>query len=88
MEEQQSRRRRVTSAQLNAQLDVEDFDSMVMQLLTPNSEFGEVVRAQSDFAMVSLKANWQVGALHDTGDTQEAVRATPNDPGAQNLRAA
>ena len=92
MEAPQSQRRRVVTAQLNSQLDGEDFDSMVMQLLTPNSECGDVLRVSNDGALVDgLKANWQAGvagALRDTADAQGGARAAPNDAGAYRVPAA
>lgn len=91
MEAHQSQRRRVVTAQLN-QLDVEDFDSMVMQLLTPNSEVGDVLRVSNDGALVDgLKSNWQAGVegtLRDTADARGGARAAPNDAGASSVPAA
>ena len=86
MEQPQSQRRRViTSLAHHSHLDAEDFDSMVMQLLTPNSECGDVLRTSDGWIAGGLKGNWQVstkGALRDTADAQGGARAAPQDAGA------
>lgn len=89
--EQQRQRRRVVAAQLNTALDAEDFDSVMLELLTPVSEYGDVLRLPSECGLqASLKGSWQerpFGALQDTGDAQQAARAAQNNAGAFHQRA-